>query len=134
MPYGPTGVCLWARRGQVWGHTSSVSAERRVDHTNSMMATNTAMMRPQISTTKMPPMFSMPKPKPGPKTQHEMSHPQITCSAAVYTLTQILPFKFWLCFIYLFIFCYFVVPLNSMTFYRPRFYFSWDNLTLSHIC
>lgn len=62
MPWEPTGVCLWGRRGQVWGHTSSVSAERRVDHTNSIMATNTAIMRPQISTTKMPPMFSMPRP------------------------------------------------------------------------
>jgi hypothetical protein len=27
-----------------------------------MMATNTAMMRPQINTTKIPPMFSMPRP------------------------------------------------------------------------
>lgn len=67
MPWEPTGVCLWGRRGQVWGHTSSVSAERRVDHTNSIMATNTAMMRPQISTTKMPPMFSMPRPESGPQ-------------------------------------------------------------------
>lgn len=67
MPWEPTGVCLWGRRGQVWGHTSSVSAERRVDHTNSIMATNTAIMRPQISTTKMPPMFSMPRPGSGPQ-------------------------------------------------------------------
>ena len=67
MPWEPTGVCLWGRRGQVWGHTSSVSAERRVDHTNSIMATNTAMMRPQISTTKMPPMFSMPRPEIEPQ-------------------------------------------------------------------
>lgn len=67
MPWEPTGVCLWGRRGQVWGHTSSVSAERRVDHTNSIMATNTAIMRPQISTTKMPPMFSMPRPEGGPQ-------------------------------------------------------------------
>ncbi len=67
MPWEPTGVCLWGRRGQVWGHTSSVSAERRVDHTNSIMATNTAMMRPQISTTKMPPIFSMPRPESDPQ-------------------------------------------------------------------
>ena len=32
---------------------------------NSMTATKTAMMRPQMSTTKMPPMFSMPKPGGG---------------------------------------------------------------------
>lgn len=42
--------------------TSSDSADLRVDHINSMTATKTAMMRPQISTTKMPPMFSMPRP------------------------------------------------------------------------
>lgn len=69
-PWEPTGVCLRGRRGQVWGHTSSVSAERRVDHTNSIMATKTAMMRPQISTTKMPPMFSMPRPKAGHRIQN----------------------------------------------------------------
>lgn len=43
--------------------TSSDSADLRVDQMNSMTATKTAMMRPQISTTKMPPMFSMPKPE-----------------------------------------------------------------------
>lgn len=42
--------------------TSSDSADLRVDHMNSMTATKTAMMRPQMSTTKMPPMFSMPRP------------------------------------------------------------------------
>lgn len=45
--------------------TSSDSADLRVDHMNSMTATKTAMMRPQMSTTKMPPMFSMPKPGGG---------------------------------------------------------------------
>lgn len=50
-------------RGGGWRFTSSVSAVRRVDHTNSMMATKTAMMRPQIRTTKIPPMFSMPRPE-----------------------------------------------------------------------
>lgn len=49
--------------GWWWTFTSSVSAVRRVDHTNSMMATKTAMMRPQIRTTKIPPMFSMPRPE-----------------------------------------------------------------------
>lgn len=43
--------------------TSSDSADLRVDQMNSMTATKTAMMRPQISTTKIPPMFSMPKPE-----------------------------------------------------------------------
>ncbi|KAG7262339.1 LOW QUALITY PROTEIN: hypothetical protein CRUP_019895, partial [Coryphaenoides rupestris] len=33
-----------AFRNSVWGRTSSLSADRRVDHTNSMMATNTAMI------------------------------------------------------------------------------------------
>ena len=73
VPWEPTGVCLWCRRGQVWGHTSSVSVERRVDHTNSIMATNTAMMRPQISTTKMPPMFSIPRPESEPQ-EKERQH------------------------------------------------------------
>lgn len=76
MPWEPTGVCLWGRRGQVCGHTSSVSAERRVDHTNSIMATNTAMMRPQISTTKMPPMFSMPRPENGSQVTNISRHMQ----------------------------------------------------------
>ena len=49
----------------MWGRTSSVSADRRVDHTNSMMATNTAMISPQMRTTKIPPMFSMPRPGGG---------------------------------------------------------------------
>lgn len=59
----PTRECLWFRTGQEWGRTSSVSAERRVDHTNSIMATKTAIMSPHISTTNIPPIFSMPRPK-----------------------------------------------------------------------
>lgn len=60
--------------------TSSVSAVRRVDHTNSMMATKTAMMRPQIRTTKIPPMFSMPSPETQRWTHHRSIHLHLSTS------------------------------------------------------